>query len=306
MDCERRPRDPAVVQERLTLALSVAKAGSWDYNVTEGRVFLDEAAENLLGISGMAASRSPSSLLNLVHRQDRVRVLKQLRSLHATQDVLETSFRLQDQQGEVCHIAIRGRVVSCTRRGHPLQTIGIGFDITDHKALEEQLLIMAMHDPLTGVRNRRSFDQLLRQEWKLSNDLQRSLAVLMIDVDQFKLYNDKHGHLAGDEVLCSVARVLSKGLQRAGGLVARYGGEEFVVLLPGASSEQAALIADRLLSAVRALQIQHPSSLAGIVTASIGVAAITPNASSTSENLLKAADTAMYRAKTTGRNVVST
>jgi len=166
----------------------------------------------------------------------------------------------------------------------------------------EQLALQSATDGLTGVANRRRFDEILSTEWARAARKGNSLSLLMFDIDHFKLFNDHYGHLAGDECLRLVSQVLTTCVRRAGEILARYGGEEFVMLMPGADLTQATEMARRCLSRIGHQAIPHGSSLtAPQVTFSIGVACVLPSGSREAETLVNAADTAMYRAKMAGR-----
>ncbi|UZF92155.1 GGDEF domain-containing response regulator [Bosea sp. NBC_00550] len=154
-------------------------------------------------------------------------------------------------------------------------------------------------DGLTGLGNRRYFDEYLAAEWKRGTRTRNPLSVLMIDVDHFKRYNDAYGHLAGDDVLKQVAGVIQSGACRATDLAARFGGEEFVVILTDVSQEGAVLVAERMVEGVRDLNIAHGS---GRVTISAGVATAWPNSENNPESVVNAADLALFRAKNAGRD----
>lgn len=154
-------------------------------------------------------------------------------------------------------------------------------------------------DGLTGLGNRRYFDEYLAAEWKRCQRMKSPLSVLMIDVDHFKRYNDAYGHLAGDDVLKQIARVLQNGSTRSTDLAARFGGEEFVVILTSVPQEGASHVAERLVQGVRDLNIAHG---AGRVTISVGVATAWPDAEGDTARLVNAADLALFRAKNEGRN----
>ena len=166
--------------------------------------------------------------------------------------------------------------------------------------LEELSLV----DGLTGIFNRRYFDEHFEEEKKRMSHLHVSLSLIMMDIDNFKVYNDNYGHGAGDECLQQVARVLKGGVVRAGDFVARYGGEEFVALLVGTDDKEAMVVAERLRSAVESLEIVHGySPIAQVVTLSLGVASFGPGDSPEKlATLLKRADQALYKAKKEGRN----
>jgi diguanylate cyclase (GGDEF)-like protein len=170
-----------------------------------------------------------------------------------------------------------------------------------------ELSTSVYRDPLTSIANRRRFDEFIATEFRRAQRSQESLAIMMIDVDHFKLYNDHYGHPQGDTCLKLVASTINNVVQRAGDLVARYGGEEFVAVLPGTDSEGAALLGESLRYHILELQLPHAASkVVPQVTVSIGIAAIIPDRSARIETLVSAADLALYRAKRDGRNRIST
>lgn len=174
-------------------------------------------------------------------------------------------------------------------------------DMTDHKRAQLALENLATRDGLTGLLNRRSFDEFLYREWQRAKRDARPLALIMIDVDHFKRYNDTYGHQMGDECLRRVAAALQAAVFRPGDVVARYGGEEFVIILPAADEAGAILVAERIKERVTRLKIPHGSSEHGTVSVSMGIAAAA-TASIDATALLAAADTALYQAKHAGRN----
>jgi diguanylate cyclase (GGDEF)-like protein len=177
------------------------------------------------------------------------------------------------------------------------------------RAANEALQRLASLDGLTRIANRGAFNDRLAEAWTEHAKTGECLAVLLVDIDAFKAYNDSVGHVAGDAALTAVAGALTSALRSHADLAARYGGEEFAVLLPRCNAREAAAVADRLLDTVRALAIHHRASdVAPMVTISIGVASIAPSFSADPDNLLRAADEALYRAKADGRDrrVVST
>jgi diguanylate cyclase (GGDEF)-like protein len=165
-----------------------------------------------------------------------------------------------------------------------------------------KLELLSNTDGLTGVANRRSFDHMLTEEWNRARRAGTSLAVVMLDVDNFKHFNDHFGHLAGDDCLRALAQALVKAGRRAGELVARYGGEEFVVLLPGMDMADALDAAQHMQREVWSLALPHAETAPGIVTFSLGVASLVPSEQHCPEDLVRQADAALYRAKEAGRN----
>nr|WP_091904480.1 diguanylate cyclase [Chitinasiproducens palmae] len=178
---------------------------------------------------------------------------------------------------------------------------------SQQKLLEMNLELQRLThlDGLTGLSNRRYFDEYLGVEWRRAVRERHAVGLLMIDVDAFKSYNDTYGHVAGDEALKQVAGVLRAVCQRAPDLPARYGGEEFAVILPGATQLGARLIAEKTRTSVEALGLAHAASeVASILTVSIGVAVQTPEDDALRCPLIELADSALYRAKRSGKNRV--
>ncbi len=178
-------------------------------------------------------------------------------------------------------------------------------------AREEELQIANQHleelaslDGLSGLANRRGFDRELNREWRRAGEKCGPLALMMVDIDHFKLFNDRYGHVSGDTCLRAVGETLSLVTLDEAVLVARYGGEEFALLLPGLDLERAKAIADEARKAVEDLQINHAESSCGYVTVSIGVESVIPDKFQTTADLIEAADTALYAAKRRGRNTV--
>ncbi len=174
--------------------------------------------------------------------------------------------------------------------------------IWQRKQLERDAFI----DSLTGIHNRRSFDQTVDNEWKRAVRHGKQLSVAMVDIDYFKQYNDTYGHGAGDEALRQIAKAMMKIVNRSGELIARYGGEEFVVLLPEIGRDEAIKIAKRIRHSVEMLSINHAkSSVAPVITISVGGISMIPYTNSTVTDLLALADEQLYLAKRSGRNLVS-
>jgi diguanylate cyclase (GGDEF)-like protein len=173
--------------------------------------------------------------------------------------------------------------------------------LEENRRLQDELRALTITDPLTGLHNRRHFDVVCAAEWDRARRDRRPLAVLFIDVDHFKSYNDCHGHRAGDECLAAIASAIRQSLQRPADLAARYGGDEFVVLLPDTDTDGALDVARRVLAAIGALEIRHDDLPSGHITPSIGVAQLAPGVNDTSQELLERADRALYAAKLAGR-----
>jgi len=166
-----------------------------------------------------------------------------------------------------------------------------------------QLTDLANVDELTGLGNRRLINKVLQDEINRARRSSSSLAVILLDVDYFKNYNDNYGHPAGDVVLKRLADLMQRATSRAGEMVGRYGGEEFILVLPGASVQSAVRTAERLKDLVNSEGIAHEKSdIGGIITVSQGVVSMMPDAELTPEDIIKRADDALYKAKHEGRN----
>ena len=173
-------------------------------------------------------------------------------------------------------------------------------------AANETLVGLSYADSLTGVGNRRRFDQILETEWRRAIRSGQPLALILLDIDRFKDFNDKYGHLEGDECLKMVATKIFDSLPRTGDSVSRYGGDEFAVILPGTNLDGAMVVAEQLRLAIASLEdwngLPHTESRVEI---SCGVSAVTPSHSDNPKQLLEAADNGLYLAKSKGRNRVA-
>jgi diguanylate cyclase (GGDEF)-like protein len=177
-------------------------------------------------------------------------------------------------------------------------------DMTEEKQAQLALEQLATRDGLTGLANRRCFDETLHAEWARALRQRQPLSLLMVDVDNFKAYNDANGHLGGDECLKRIATAVSSEM-RANDLVARYGGEEFAVILPNQSLKGAAVVAERIRSRVELLQVPNRMAPGEHVTVSIGAATALASPENNASELVAIADAALYRAKHMGRNRIS-
>lgn len=196
--------------------------------------------------------------------------------------------------GHRLHISMKCRDLAETRLRHAKQKL---------KSLNRTLSQQAFQDGLTGLANRRNFDETLADEVKRAYRTGAPLSVMMIDVDHFKRYNDRYGHPQGDACLKTVARAIHDCIKRPGDLAARYGGEEFAIILPGCTREGARSIASLICHRVRCLLIPHEDNEKKFVTVSVGVACLeVPREADSTTDLLSAADAALYLAKSNGRD----
>lgn len=163
----------------------------------------------------------------------------------------------------------------------------------------------SFNNPLTGIWNRRKYDQTVEMEWRRCLRYKKPIALILMDIDYFKEFNDLYGHMAGDECLIKIGDILKNSLTRASDMVARYCGEEFIVLLPDEGKEGAIRVAEMLRLKIESKNIPHEKSSVSIyVTVSIGVTSMVPEINTSYEDLFMVADRALYQAKDAGRNQV--
>jgi len=220
--------------------------------------------------------------------------------------------RARHKDGHHVWIEATLRLARDPESGAPAEIVAVLRDISRRKAAEEalqaaneKLHALSVTDALTGLSNRRSFDNALDRECRRAERAGQSISVVMIDIDKFKNYNDTYGHQEGDKCLKQVAQALLRAFRRPGDLAARYGGEEFAVILPETDELGAMYVADKLRSIVHALALEHRGTELGRVTISLGVACAEAGTSIDQAALVRQADLALYQAKKTGRNKVA-
>jgi diguanylate cyclase (GGDEF)-like protein len=267
-------------------------------------VFMATSGEQALDF----CRRDPPDLILLdvmMPEMDGLEVCRRLKAESATADIPVIFVTAQEDPADETRALEAGGVDFIVK---PVNRAVVRARVRTHLTLKAQadlLRSLAFIDGLTGVANRRRFDESLQAEWRHCRRGAGPLTLIMIDIDHFKRYNDQYGHQAGDACLQQVAAAIKQCLGRSHDLVARYGGEEFVCLLPDCNPAGAARKAEVLRQAVAALGIPHEtSSVAATVTVSLGVATCMPDANATADQLLAAADAALYAAKTGGRNRV--
>jgi diguanylate cyclase (GGDEF)-like protein len=177
-----------------------------------------------------------------------------------------------------------------------------GRELKRRAAVEAELARLSMTDPLTGLPNRRRFDDALARAWKSSDRSGSPLSVLMVDADHFKRFNDRYGHAVGDLVLQSLARALSASVHRPDDLVCRFGGEEFAIILPSTDLAGAVRVAENIHAQASAIAMPQAGTGPGCVTVSVGISCTASEGSVGADDLLRLADEAVYCAKARGRN----
>ncbi|MBF0195269.1 MAG: diguanylate cyclase [Magnetococcales bacterium] len=281
-------------------------------NIKALAVILKDDYQTLLANSGEKALEAVSSydvdliLLDVeMPGMDGYAVLKKLKEKQSTADIPVIFVTGQNEEkDETRGLELGASDYIRKPASNPILKARIKNHIISKKR-KDALEKLSIVDGLTGVANRRHFDQFLEQEWRRAVRSGLSMAVILMDIDHFKLYNDHLGHAAGDECLKKVAQTLKNTLQRSTDLLARYGGEEFVAVLPQVEHAGGATTSERLLNNIASLQIPHPlSTTSDHVTISVGCASMMPTRGSTPQPLVEAADKMLYTAKYQGRNQV--
>jgi diguanylate cyclase (GGDEF)-like protein/PAS domain S-box-containing protein len=247
----------------------------------------------------------------LLHPEDSPGVEAVVRELRSGGDAARIECRAKKQDGEYLWVEASLRVIRDPATGVPTGILNILRDISERKQTEQKLKdayaaveALSVTDALTGLANRRQFDQCLTTEWRRGTRDQKPLSLLMVDVDLFKLYNDTYGHLRGDTCLKQIADVIADVITRSGDLAARFGGEEFAIILPGTCNEGAMLVARQICDALRSHRLPHSGTPCGITTVSVGCATIVPTLGQHPSDLIGMADDALYKAKRSGRDQV--
>lgn len=230
-------------------------------------------------------------------------VCRRLKADEATQSIPVIFATANDKQEDEAFGLELGAADFIRKPIHPRITLSRVRNHLDAKRHRDLLEELAFIDGLTGIANRRRFDEDLADEWRRCARSGKPLSLILMDIDHFKAYNDNYGHGGGDECLRRVASALEAAVRRPADTVARYGGEEFAYILPETDGAGAQAVAEALLAAVRGLAAKHEfSSAASIVTISAGVASVIPGDASSPQMLIEAADGFLYRAKEGGRN----
>jgi diguanylate cyclase (GGDEF)-like protein/PAS domain S-box-containing protein len=270
--------------ERLTGVLAADVLGTRDH----WRSFFDEKRPTL------------ADLVLAEHSDD----VRQLHPLHGQPHHLSSeSWCDMPRRGRRRYLAADASALY-DERGRLCAVVETLRDTTDEKLAQAALEQLAARDGLTGLANRRCFDETLHAEWQRASRGCQPLSLLMVDVDNFKAYNDANGHLGGDECLKRIAQAVASEM-RANDLVARYGGEEFAVILPNQSLKGAATVAERIRTRVEQLQLPNRLAPGERVTVSIGAATAMATMETDASELVATADAALYRAKHMGRNRIS-
>ena len=249
--------------------------------------------------------------VEMVHPDDQERAQSIACELNAGRESAMIECRIRNRDGEYIWVEASLRVIHDPQTGRPSGILNVVRDVSERKLAEQRLQeaynaveALAVTDSLTGLANRRRFDQYLSAEWRRSMRDHQPLSLLMLDVDKFKAYNDTYGHQRGDSCLKQIAEACMDVVSRPGDLVARFGGEEFVVVLPNTESEGAIQVGNEICEALRSRRLPHSGNVLGIVTISAGCATVIPKFGKHAPDLVEMADKALYKAKLDGRNMV--
>lgn len=291
-------------------ALAFAKIGVYRWESASDQWFWSDQVYEIRDFPRDEKFANPVDFYARVHPEDRERLQAAEIACKNGLEPLAIEYRFFHRDG-----SLRWHRERADRVTHPdgsNETLfGAVMDITEQKHAElelsrhrDQLEALAITDGLTELANRRQFDLVFAREWSRSLRQGSSLALILLDVDCFKSYNDTYGHQAGDACLKMIGDVLNSHVRRATDLAARYGGEEFVVVAPEMELDAAVQFADAIRTAVQNLKQAHTGSPHGVVTVSIGVAVNAPCTQAHADQLLLLADKALYQAKHLGRNQV--
>lgn len=238
-----------------------------------------------------------------IHPEDIEKVSKVFFQCIQDKSIFKTDFRWLKPTGSYVYVEMRGTPI--IEDTFVDSVVVVCRDISERKEIENKLLYLSNNDGLTGVANRRHFDQKLASEWEIARENSTFISLILFDIDYFKLYNDTYGHLAGDACLQNIAAYLKK-LVQAPHLVARYGGEEFAIILINLTEEETNQFAEKIRLVVESLRIPHKTSKnSEYITVSLGCYSVIPSSLSSQKELIHKADQALYEAKKNGRNRVA-
>jgi diguanylate cyclase (GGDEF)-like protein len=297
-------------EDRFRLVLRGLQVGAWGWELSKGdRRWFSERFYSLLGYGRALPAPEGGTLRDHMHPDDVQQYADAVAKALDAGDDFNVDVRMRMAAGDFRWFNIRG-CINRDRHGMVSEMAGAIADIHDAYLATQELRTaqrrmehLAYHDDLTALHNRRYFNQQIEREHGRAVRMRQPLSLLLLDIDHFKLYNDHHGHFAGDEVLQDVAGILRACASRATDVCARIGGEEFAVLLPETSAENAMIVAERIRTLLYDRVIPHDAAPLLRVTASIGVTTWLPTADDVEPSLLQEeADAALYAAKNGGRN----
>ena len=300
---ERKSAEKALHERatQLQFVLEGSELGFWDWNIAAGSVVRNERWAVMLGYSHEEMQQTTKQWTDFVHPDDREFAWASINNvLEGRTSSHKLEYRMLHKDGSIRWILDQAKVMERDEHGRAVRMCGTHTDVTERKALEEELIRQAHIDYLTGVNNRRYFMERAEHELRRAKRYGKQLSIFMLDIDHFKMINDRHGHKVGDLVLKMLADVCLSALRDID-ILARMGGEEFAVLLPETEDSVALEVAKRLQDSINEANLVLEGQLAIKIHVSIGVASMT-SPYDDMDILLHRADTALYEAKNTGRN----
>ncbi len=283
--------------ERAELAVDAAGFDIWENNFVTGETFgTNRRSFESLGYSGDELPANLIETFKKIHPDDLEAAMKDVNAHFAGETPrYQAEMRVLAKDGSWIWLGNYGRVVERDSEGQVTRFIGLTFNIDKRRIMEEEIKHLAYRDPLTGIHNRRGFNEIGEMELERAFRYHHDTSILIMDIDHLKEVNDSFGHLVGDEVLKGVTASI-QGVVRQTDIKARWGGDEFIVMLLETNSSDAWEMAERLREHVN----KHEFVSAGIISVSIGIAGMNPG--DTLETLIKRADMALYLSKQNGRN----
>jgi diguanylate cyclase (GGDEF)-like protein/PAS domain S-box-containing protein len=312
--------DALMESEEMYRSILQASPDSITITDLEGQILMvSPAAKTVYGYDLGSVEHLGKHILDFIIPEDRERAKANILFMHQGGNPSPTQYMSFRRDQSRFHIEVNSGFIR-NSQGQPIKMVFVIRDITERKLAEQKIQhlvhqleterntaqINSITDSLTGLLNRRYFDEAIKTEFNMLKRSSGTLSLLMLDVDYFKSFNDTHGHIAGDNCLRAISSMLKTTIGRASDTVARYGGEEFIVILPETNAENASILAEQVRHSAEELAIPHGSSeISSFVTVSIGIASITSHHAITPEALVSMADNAMYEAKREGRNRIA-
>lgn len=287
----------------LAKAQEIAHIGNWEWIQETDHMRWSDELYRIFGLVPREGTPAFELFEHFIHEEDRLTVYNAIDEAIRKKKPFDLDFRFTRFDGFERYGHMQ-TTVHHEEEEEGFRLLGTIQDITRHKIMEKQLEKLSFLDGLTGIANRRRFDEVLTKEWNRAIRHGNPVSLIMCDVDFFKRFNDTYGHQEGDECLKKVAGSIDLSVNRSGDMTARYGGEEFVVLLPGTDMDGAIKVAEKIRKNIRALEIPHKESQVKFVTLSLGISTIIPNRKNNGAHLIAMADKALYEAKQNGRNRV--
>ncbi len=283
---------------RILKALNDAVDGAWRWTIATGQVHFSAQLKRMLGYGPDEMPGVLETWKNNVHPDDAPLVMAALQEhLDGKRSRYHAEYRIRNRNGHYLWVDDRGKVCEWDEQGNPAEVVGLVYNITDRKHIEQQLQELASYDSLTGLLNRREAMRVLKEQMELSQRLQLPLGIAYMDVDHFKPVNDLYGHETGDKVLRLIAEILKESV-RSSDIVSRWGGEEFILISHNTGLNDIHQLAEKLRSNLQQELGEHTPP----ITISIGVTVTQGNEEIA--HVLARADRGLYRAKANGRNRV--